>query len=176
MKLLCKISFEEVLAQFRLENSVDSLHEVNTNTHAEELLQLTDGLLGEWSKVSLNREDLLQTVLPWHLGCGGREELVPQTGLTVKDTVEHLLSIKSQYKRHNACCWDKFRFHAETSTFSSLFLSTKPVNTDVHLFRNYHSGLLHLDGLHRMVSWELNKRLTPETEIIAYVAGNFSNH
>lgn len=90
MKILMKVEFDEVIRQFHSEHDVDAEFEANTNFWAERLLLLADTELGEWSKVLLSREDILQVILPMHECYGGiNTNLTPNSGFTVKQAVEN---------------------------------------------------------------------------------------
>jgi hypothetical protein len=171
MKIIEKVSFEEVLKQFRAEHDADHPHEVNTNADAEESLQRAQILFGEWHRVSLTREDILQVRLPWHLSCGGDMELVPKTGLSVQETVEKLSNVKIQFKDSCPVCFNKLQ-RMQYLPFTPLFLSTQALDTEDYNELTIKSGLIHLDGLHRMIGWELHGLFINNPLIEAYLASN----
>ncbi|MFE5854652.1 DUF6309 family protein [Streptomyces sp. NPDC056500] len=170
MLTVAPVSFDEVLHRFHQEHPLDREHEENTNDEAEGHLHAADRTIGGWSKVLLDRSDLGGIVLPWHLGEGGERELIPKTGLTVARTVALLRESGPAYARSNPACGRKIA-HQATSAFATIFLSVGPAPGIDYDGLTVRDGLTHLDGLHRMISWELHGRLTPGTRIQAYVAG-----
>ena len=168
---MIKVILSEVLTPFYLHNNLSrDSHISNTNNHAKNNLLLADELLKEWYKVNLRREDLLKVILPWHLSEGGEIELVPKSGLTVEKAVEKLKKLKKDYKEKSKVCWGKIEF-AKKSQFTPIFLSTKAIDTEDYKGLETKEGLIHLDGLHRMVSWELNNLLDSNKTVEAYIAG-----
>ena len=179
MKILKKVEFNEVLSQFHAEHDLTRDHHANTNRAAEKILVCADTELQEWTKVLVTREDILRVILPWHIGCGGKIHLVPKSGLTVKQVVEKLSQIKDSYAQESPVCWNKIVRMSQTQ-FTPLFLSTQVVTSapDYAGYKELHikEGLIHLDGLHRMISWELNGRLADNLLLEAYIAGDLSSH
>ena len=173
MRLSEKVSFEEVLVNFRLHHSVKMQYEQNTNSDTEISLQQANEQFGEWYKVLLNREDILQVVLPWHLSCSGKIELVPKSGLTVKQTVEKLLHIEDAVANENPICYGKM-LKLSKAPFSPLFLSTQAIERDDYSSLHTKNGLTHIDGLHRMIAWERFGRLTKGVWVEAYIAGHIN--
>ncbi|MFB7592252.1 DUF6309 family protein [Streptomyces sp. NPDC056169] len=164
------VSFDEVLHRFHEEHPLDREYEGNTNDEAEGHLQDADRTIGRWSKVLLDRRDLRGIILPWHLGEGGERELIPTSGLTVARTVALLRASGAAYTRSNPVCGRKIARQA-TSAFTPVFLSVGPAPGIDYDGLTVRHGLTHLDGLHRMVSWELHGRVDSGTRIQAYVAG-----
>jgi len=165
-----KVNFSEVLTQFRFYHSGNKEHEKNTNNYAEKSLIIANELLKEWYKVSLKRKDILQVILPWHESEGGKAKLIPKTGLTVAKTVEKLRALEDSYKQESPICWNKI-FTMSKVSFTPIFLVTQAINTEEYKSLDIKRGLIHLDGLHRMISWELNNLLTENVSIETYIAG-----
>jgi hypothetical protein len=101
--------------------------------------------------------------------------LVSADGGTVADVAAKLQSIADDYARDNPSCWGRIT-EAADAPFSTLILTTAPLDTDEHrhlatrLVRN-NDALFHLDGFHRLLGWALAGRLTPDVKIHAHVAG-----
>jgi len=165
-----KVQFEEVLKQFYLYNNIEEKHVENTNGEAQSNLVLANELLGEWYKVFLKRKDILQVILPWHIGEGGKMELIPKLGGNVEEVVRKLQNIKEFYEQENPICWSKISLLSKMS-LTPIYLSTKAIDTEDYKYVNRKERLIHLDGLHRMVSWELNNLLTENVSIETYIAG-----
>ena len=170
MKILRKITFDEVVQQFRSEHPVESIYEENTNQDAEKHLQMANELFGEWKNVLLERKDILQIILPWHLGCKGKQTLVPKSGLTVEQTVNKLSEIKDSYSQDNPVCWHKIK-RMRDAELTPLFLSSAAILHQDYSEIAIAGNLFHLDGLHRMVSWEFHGILNEDIQVEAYVAG-----
>ncbi|MFF2042117.1 DUF6309 family protein [Kitasatospora sp. NPDC058170] len=170
MRILARTDFETVLRRYRRDHPVDREHEDNSNSDGDAHLLAAEGLFGGWGKVLLDRADVLDTVLPWHLGEGGELELVPATGMTVAEAVERLRGIGDGYGGLNPSCGRKLRRQAD-APFTPVFLSVPAIGSTDYQGLLRSDGLTHLDGLHRMIAWELYGRLGPGVEIEAYVAG-----
>ncbi|GII91701.1 DUF6309 family protein [Sinosporangium siamense] len=171
MKIEAKVPFEVVLKRFHETHLQDLEHEANTNVEAEEHVRNSDAMLGTWSRVSLSRQDILGVILPWHTGEeGGEFELISKAGLTVADTIALLHAKSDSYPVTNPGCWTKLRWLA-AAPFTPLFLSTKAVTGVDYEELTVTEGLIHLDGLHRMLAWELWGRLPEEETIEAYLSG-----
>ncbi|MGH3932278.1 MAG: DUF6309 family protein, partial [Pseudonocardiaceae bacterium] len=170
MKVLAAVTFDDVLRRFYQEHALDRAHEANTNSEAEQHLRNADALLGQWSRVLLGRRDILGVMLPWHLSEGGSRELVPKSGLTVASAARRLRSESRQHAAANPTCWGKLAWQ-QRSPLTPLFLSTRAIGTVDYEDLSVKDGLTHLDGLHRMLAWELFDRLPEDDRIEAYVAG-----
>lgn len=169
MRILASAGFDEVLARFRAEHSCDSAHEANTNSDAEAHLFRAQELFGHWQRVMLTREDVRSIVLPWHLSEGGATALVPKTGLTVADAVAELEPIAARYAGDSPVCWAKIE-RMRTAPPSPVFLSAPAIDGRDYDGLATKDGLTHLDGLHRLLSWELHGVLAGGAEVEAYVA------
>ncbi len=170
MLILEKIDFEKVLERFYRDHLLDLEHEENTNQKAEEALVLINSQLGEWHKAWVGRADIKSVILPWHISCGGKTELAPKTGLTVGRAVEKILNMGDAFARENPVCSQKIE-RMSRLPFTPLFLSTRAIKKDDYWDLTRKEGLIHIDGLHRMISWELHGRLSEQTQIEAYIAG-----
>jgi Family of unknown function (DUF6309) len=159
-----------VCARFRLDHPVARAHEANTNQDTDSALRLADATFGTWSTIRLSRADIRSVLLPWHLSEGGGRELVPRTGLTVGQAADLLRAHEAEFTAANPVCSAKLtRFH--TSPFTSIYLTTRPVPHDHYADLPTGDGLVHLDGLHRLLAWELAGRLPSREELTAYIAG-----
>lgn len=167
------VSFEEVLFAFDKEHNQQN----GSNSWARNaLVEANKKFSGKWRKIKLKRKQILQIVLPHHLGEEGEIELVPKTGLNVKATINKLKSIPS-YKIKNPKCWEKIEY-LETKPFSPIFLSTLAIDWDDYknITMPGAGNFFHLDGLHRLISWGLEGRFNSRrylfsNKIIAYIAG-----
>ena len=170
MKILRKVTFDEVLEHFHAKHPIDADYRVNTNQDAENALVMATQLFHEWNSVLLERRDILNVILPWHLGCKGRLTLVPKSGLTVEQTVKKLTAMQDSFCHENPVCWDKI-VRMKHSESTCLFLSTQAIPHAHYSEINIQGDLVHLDGLHRMVSWEFHGMLDDGAQVEAYVAG-----
>lgn len=175
MKILKKVDFSEVLKDFDKEHPRDR----GSNDWAwQRLHDANQKFNGIWHKVRLSRKDVLNILLVWHKDKD--LELIPQTGLSVLEAGERFQTIKDEYREQNKDCYDKImRFSQDV--FSLVFLSAEPIKgfgVPEYEYLQYKSKyLVHLDGLHRLIAWEIAGRfgllkyyLTRE-KLEAYVAG-----
>lgn len=170
MRVLCPVTFDQVRAVYLRDHPVDRLHEANSNRDGGRALEMADALLGAWFRVRLTRAEVLGVVLPWHLSEGGGRELVPRSGLTVGEAAQRVRAGGAELSRANPVCaakLERFRHAALTP----VYLSTLPVPHTDYADLRVRSGLIHLDGLHRMIAWELARRLSPD-RLEAFVAGS----
>lgn len=169
MRFIDKIEFEEVLEAFCLEHSTERAHDENTNPEAERALNLANAQMGEWRKALVRREDILNVILPWHISCGGKTELVPKSGMTVGQAAAKIAGMGEAFARENPVCYQKLQRMGK-QPLTPLFLSTRAIEKDDYRDLERKEGLVHIDGLHRMIAWELNGRLSGQVEVEAYVA------
>lgn len=171
MRVMEPVTFDTVLRHFTREHPRDHTDEANSNdealTHIRNA-QLT--LAGRWHRVELEHTELLAVVLPWHLGEDGEVELVPRTGLTVAAAAARLAGLGASYARTNPLCTLKLDRQAAARP-RPLFLSTQAVPGEDYAGLTVRKGLIHLDGLHRMLAWARAGRLAPGRWTPAYVAG-----
>lgn len=170
MKVQRKATFDEVLKRFLQEHPIDNRYKVNTNPNAHQSLIMANEIFDEWNYVLLYRQDILNVILPWHLGCKGELTLVPKSGLTVEQTVVGLREMEDSYSQKNQECWDKI-IKMGCTNLTHLFLSTQALPHEDYAEVNMPGHLFHLDGLHRMVSWEYHGLLKKNLQIPAYIAG-----
>ncbi|MFD8009531.1 DUF6309 family protein [Streptomyces sp. NPDC058955] len=171
MQIIGPTGFDEVATRFRQDHPVTRDHEANTNQDADSALTLADETFGSWSTVRLSRADIRSVLLPWHLSEGGGRELVPPTGLTVGQAADLLRAHETEFAAANPVCTGKLtRFR--TAPITSIYLTTRPVPHEHYAGLPQGTGLVHLDGLHRLLAWELAGRLSPREDLLAYLAGD----
>ena len=170
MKFQRKATFDEVLNHFLQEHPTDNDFKVNTNPDAQRSLIMANEIFEQWNYVLLCRQDILDVILPWHLGCKGELTLVPKSGLTIEQTVKKLREMEDSYSQKNQACWHKI-IKMGSAKLTHLFLSTQPLPHEDYAEIKISGHLYHLDGLHRMVSWEYHGLLKKNLQIPAYIAG-----
>ncbi|WP_326675454.1 DUF6309 family protein [Streptomyces sp. NBC_01237] len=171
MKVLEAVTFDALMRRFGREHPYDPDDEANSNDEARTHIhnaQLTLG--GRWHEVMLEGTEVLDVVLPWHLGENGGVELIPRTGLTVAAAASRLTALGTSYADTNPLCRRKLarQIHARPRP---LFLSTSAVPGQDYEALTVREGLIHLDGLHRMLAWQQAGHLVPGRWVRAYVAG-----
>ncbi|MFF1903646.1 DUF6309 family protein [Kitasatospora sp. NPDC058218] len=171
VEVLGSATFAEVREVYLRNHDAEQAHEANTNQDGEENLQRADELLGSWWRVRLARTDVLDVVLPWHLSEGGGIELVPRSGLTVRQAVDRIRAGGRTWAEANPVCSTKVG-HLKQAPLTPVYLSTLPVSHSDYSDLLVREGLIHLDGLHRMVAWELARRLPRGAWLDAFVAGD----
>jgi uncharacterized protein DUF6309 len=170
VRISATLDFGQVLERFHAEHGVDKLHESNTNSDGEMHLLRADALLGRWAEVMIGREEIRNVVLPWHLSEDGAIALVPPSGRSVGRAVDELRPLVGRYAVQSPVCWRKLE-RMRTAPWTPVYLSTEAIDAPDYDELQVRRGLIHLDGLHRLVSWELHGLLTDATEVVAYVAG-----
>ncbi|MFD8679400.1 DUF6309 family protein [Streptomyces sp. NPDC059641] len=169
--MLETLPFEAVLRRFAEDHTYDAEDRTNFNDRAERhLLSARRDMPGRWRRLLLEGPEVGKAVLPWHAGEGGQAELVPATGLTVFEAVDRLAALGASYERSNPLCSLKIARQRRAAPLP-LFLSTRPVSGPDHDSLTTRQGLIHLDGLHRMLAWATSGRLVPGRWFEAYVAG-----
>ncbi|MFB7663659.1 DUF6309 family protein [Kitasatospora sp. NPDC056138] len=171
MEIVSSVAFAEVRETYLHNHPVETTHEANTNRDGEENLRRADDLLGCWSRVRLSRAEVLDVMLPWHLSEGGRLELVPRSGLTVGQAADRIRSGGAEWAEANPVCAAKLDL-LRRSPLTPVYLSTLPVPHSDYADLLLGSGLVHLDGLHRMLAWEVARRLPRAARLEAFVAGD----
>ncbi|MGW6421633.1 DUF6309 family protein [Nocardia sp. NPDC055053] len=171
MRIVGDSDLTEVVEIYRSEHRANGVEDGVRYKEGEDNLRRGDAVSGRWSRVLLSRADLVAVMLPWHLSEGGGRELVPRTGLTVAQAAARLRAEHGEMAAANPVCTGLITALAE-SPFTTVFLSTRPVDHSDYSDLRTRDGLIHLDGLHRMLAWELAGRL-PEGELIeGFVAGD----
>ncbi|GAA2248633.1 MULTISPECIES: DUF6309 family protein [Kitasatospora] len=163
--------FAEVRETFLQDHPLEGAHEANSNQDGEQNLERAEQLLGTWWRVRLSRAEVLGVILPWHLSEGGRLELVPRSGLTVAQAAERIRSGGAEWAEANPVCAAKLRL-LRHAPFTPVYLSTRPVPHSDYSDLRIREGLIHLDGLHRMLAWELAERLPAEERLDAFIASD----
>lgn len=171
MRVLEAVPFDRVLGHFARHHPYIPGDVANSNDEAMTHIRNAQVLAGgRWHRVLLEGPEVSGVVLPWHLGEGGEVELIPRTGLTVRAATARLAALGDAYAASNPLCAHKLarQVHVEPT---AVFLSTKAVGGPDYEGLSVREGLIHLDGLHRMLTWERARRLAPGQLLNAYVAG-----
>ncbi|WP_224277288.1 DUF6309 family protein [Streptomyces sp. LS1784] len=171
MRVLEAVPFKAVMDHFAQQHPYDPQDSANSNDEAQGHIRNAQSTLqGRWHRVLLDGPEVLRVVLPWHLGEDGEVELIPRTGLTVADAARRLTRLHATYATTNPLCAAKLARQATASPLP-LFLSTVPMPGPDYEHLTVRGGLIHLDGLHRMLAWATAGRLVPDRWTPAYVAG-----
>ncbi|MFD9902692.1 DUF6309 family protein [Streptomyces sp. NPDC059063] len=173
MQIIGPIPFDEVRARFRRDHPATRAHAANTNQSTDSVLRLADATFGTWSAIRLSRADIRSVLLPWHLSEGGGRELVPRTGLTVGQAADLLRAHEAEFTAANPVCTAKLTLF-RTAPITSIYLTTRPVPHDHYAGLPTDDALVHLDGLHRLLAWELAGRLPSREELTACIAGDLT--
>ncbi|GAA2155914.1 hypothetical protein GCM10009760_56310 [Kitasatospora kazusensis] len=171
VEVVSSVTFAEVRRVYLRDHPADQAHEANTNQCGEENLQRAEDLLGSWWKVRLSRAEVLGIMLPWHLSEGGKLELVPRTGLTVGQAAARIRAGGAEWAEANPVCAAKLEL-LKWAPLTPVYLSTRPVPHSDYADLPPTDGLVHLDGLHRMLVWEVARRLPRSARLEAFVAGD----
>lgn len=171
MEIVTAVAYSEVHDAYLRDHPVERAHEANSNVYGEENLERADRMPGGWWRVRLSRADVLGVVLPWHLSEGGELELVPRTGLTVGEAAARVRSGGAAWTAANPVCAAKLKL-LRRAPFTPLFLSSAPVDHSDYGELSARAGLIHLDGLHRMLAWELAGRLPARAVLDGYLVGD----
>lgn len=175
IRIFQTVSFSEVLRVFKKEYIEYSGYRSDTHNYTRRILvNANKQFQGQWALVYLGKRQIGNIVLPWHLGEGGRVELVPKQGATLRKVLKKFDNLKfyQEYKKSNPICWRKI-IYLKKQRPTPLFLTTVPLEkklsyNDLIVQDNQ---LVHLDGLHRLLAWGLSNRIKGYGEIKAYIAG-----
>ncbi|WP_316525541.1 DUF6309 family protein [Kitasatospora brasiliensis] len=171
MEIVTAVAYPEVHDAYLRDHPLERAHEANSNMYGEESLERADRIPGGWWRIRLSRADVLGVVLPWHLSEGGALELVPRSGLTVAEAAERIRVGGAAWGAANPVCAAKLRLLGQ-APFTPVFLSTAPIDHSDYGDLEVRSGLIHVDGLHRMLAWELSGRLPEGARLDGYLAGD----
>ncbi|MFJ2863185.1 DUF6309 family protein [Kitasatospora sp. NPDC087314] len=171
MEIVTAVAYAEVRDAYLRDHPVERTHEANSNQAGEENLERADRIPGGWWRVRLSRADVLGVVLPWHLSEGGARELVPRSGLTVAEAAERIRSDGPAWSAANPVCAAKLRL-LRWAPFTPVYLGTGPVDHSDYTDLLVREGLIHIDGLHRMLAWELAGRLPDRPRLDGFLAGD----
>lgn len=160
MRVGKKISFGQVREAFLRENDLEDKY----NRWGLGAIQAAEVQFGSWHRVILSRKDILGIMLPHHTRCG--PEIVPPSCATVADAIERLKRTPP-----DDACRKKVEDLAKKPP-TLIFLAAAPIDHPEYgeyrlLVKRNYRGLTHLDGLHRLIAWGLEKR----SGVVAYVAG-----
>lgn len=176
MIIIKKVAFVEVLNFFDLEHPIADADIFKGNKWARQIiLQAEKDFPDSWVYCELNKDDVLNIILPTHPSEDNDIELVDEKGLTVEDVLKKLKTMPD-YAAKNPICWRKINYWRQRM-FSPIFLSTSPVSASRQKLIDPTKGkLFHLDGLHRLIGWGLSDRFdglknAEENKITAYIAG-----
>jgi hypothetical protein len=179
MKKIKDVSFPEVFDFFQSEHPTDltSPHFAGNKWGLKHLEWANDVAEGVWSLCDLESEEILGIVFSQHSAEGTGEDLVDDHGMTVRDAIEKLRSIETEYTNKNPVCWAKIMYW-QGKDFSPVFLSTQPTPEKGRrsLVNPTLGKLFHQDGLHRLLRWGLDGRFKePEysqsSKLTAYISG-----
>ncbi|MFI6344112.1 DUF6309 family protein [Streptomyces sp. NPDC050560] len=170
MRVIRPVPPDEVLTTFRRDHPPRRRHTANSNQSAVEALELAGRAFGGWTEVRISRAEVLGVMLPWHTSEGGGFEVVPRTGRTVAEAVGFLRGRAGEMTRANPVCAAKLDLFRD-APIGPVYLSTRPLPHSDYAGLPEGEGLVHLDGLHRMLAWELAARLPKDTGVTAFVCG-----
>lgn len=166
------VSFRVVESVFRDRHGPDA---DDTDAWALSRLEEADDQFEGWLRVGLDREDVLDTVLVYHCR-GNGEPLVPREGATVGEVADRLRGEgMSELAAEHPRCHDRIE-GLMREPFSPVFLAERPLeetSAEQYGWLEYgDGGLVHLDGLHRLLAWTLDGRFDEdyENDLTAYVA------
>lgn len=169
MRTMETLDTGEVLRRFRDAHPVTGEESRAGNEYVEGVLRLAaDQRGGRWRRVSLDGGEIAGILLPWHTGENGGREPVPPAGATVAEAAATLRAWGGDYPDTNPGCWGRISWLAR-APHGPLFLSEGAVDHPFYERMERRDGLVHLDGLHRMLAWTLWDRVP--ARVRAYVAG-----
>ncbi|MEV3869926.1 DUF6309 family protein [Streptomyces sp. NPDC049906] len=171
MEIVTSVDFSDVRRAYARDHPLERTHEANTNADGVQALALADQDLHDWWHVRLSRADVLRVVLPWHLSEGGARELVPRSGLTVAQAAERIRDGGADWTADNPVCAHKLVL-MERAPLTPIYLSTRAIAHSDYSDLKVREGLIHIDGLHRMLAWELAGRLADRPELDCFLAGD----
>jgi hypothetical protein len=159
MRMGSEVGFEEVRATFLRDNADTP----ERNDWPMGALEAANRQFGNWIKVVITPEEVRTVMLPYHnhRGVG----LVPPTGSSVLEAIQKLESVDLSSE-----CYRRIQ-QFSSPRVTAVFLSAAPINDPRYsdyngLLERGCNGLIHLDGLHRLIAWGRDNR----PEVRAYLA------
>lgn len=162
MKLLGPKSYTDLLKIFDEENKFkDSWYEPSQKDTwpRGRFSEANAQFNGEWYEYVLSHSDALSIKLPWNT-----RFLIPEEGMTVHEALQ-LPRVKDWLAERGDAVYPP---HTHVWLASKVLINTS--SKEQKLMKNHEGHLIHLDGLHRLLSWANSKQ-----KILAYIAGQPSN-
>lgn len=169
-----RVPFSTVLEHFDREHDLSE-----TREWARELINtVNDFYSGEWHSAKLPNDLVRSNItLMYHHHPLEGEPLVPEIGATVAETSARFREIENSYHACNNKCCEHIK-SLQASPFSHLILASNDGRFKIpdqyqQKLQQRPGTFLHIDGLHRMIAWDLAGRLSDSNDgsVEAYIAG-----
>lgn len=140
-----KIKYKDVKKRFKEE------FDISTNDWELKCLGAANRKFGSWIETKLPLKAAYQVILPNHFH--GEKELVPISGLTVKEACMRLRKNKKEYISKCPDCIKAIKKHNK-ERIGDVYLSQEPVADfgDYGKIKDYKGHFIELNGLHRLLS------------------------
>jgi hypothetical protein len=155
------INFDDVLSIYRKENNQKEGN-IDRTTY---LLSVANKFFGSWIEAELPNSEVLKVTLPYHLHFSN--ELISKRGATVRYASDKFRKIETTYRKDNRECYEIIE-RSKKKNIQTVYLSlgvlSDSSNEEVNGFKEYRkirkseNNLIHLDGLHRLLSYGINRR------------------
>lgn len=170
------VTFQEVLDNFEKEHGSYG----DTNWVARSYINRANREIvlpnhGGWLFVELPFETAMKVLLPGHTHDGERKTLLRDCALTAKDAANSYRVWTEQDKRNNPLCSGSLNYHlSQDPAEKPIFLTVEPIKSHYDYGKIIddpklaEGRLVHLDGLHRLVSLAIKD--DPTSTIPAFIA------
>ena len=170
MRVIRTVAFADVLETFRRERGDAG----GSAPWTLRLLEQANAELGpDWRDIELTGLEAGAILLPRHAGepChGDRLTLVDDAGLTVAATALRFAGLEHDYRAANRSCWGRID-RARREPLSRIVVATAPLDHAEYRGLPRGAGLYHLDGLHRLIGWQLTGQLADTAIVRAHMVG-----
>ncbi len=165
------ISFDDVVSIYLKENNLLQKRNTDRTTY---LLSVANKFFGSWIAAELSNSEVLKITLPHHYHFSN--ELISKRGASVYHTSNKFRRIESTYREENPeCCEiiESFKKKNIQTVYLSLGVLSDSTNEEVNSFKEYRQirksedNLIHLDGLHKLLSYGIYRRKENIKVIIA---------
>lgn len=160
------VSFTKVLKKFYEEHDLKK----GTNKWAIKAIQGANKKFGYWVEAQLSKKTLLKILLPCHVH--GEIKLISKKGASLKEAFKNLKKLKDYKKKCPECI--KTIEYFKDKKIGHIYLSYGKISNlkDYNEMRCNEEDLVHLDGLHRLLSILYFEKIKNYSPIKCFIAMN----
>lgn len=163
------VNFTTVLKKFYKEHDLKK----GTNKWAVKAITGANKKFGHWIEAELPKKTLLKILLPYHVH--GKIELISKKGASLEETFDNLKKLGGNYEKQCIECIKTIKYFANKK-IGHIYLSYGKISNlkDYAEMNCNKNDLVHLDGLHRLLSILYSGKIKNYSPIKCFIAIN--NH